>query len=423
MPDAPTWLQALWPHHHWTILLLTIIITTYLAIVRHLRYRRQIAITSPFTHKQRPLSSMTTQEAHSIITQLQQLEFPYAFNKARRIALLKAGGIPTMSKLFAATGQNNKRNSGKRAVDTEILLREAQAMPRESQRYMMAVARMNYLHAHYRKSNKITPRDLLHTLGDGLTEILTVINRDEWRKLSDVEICALGIFHKNLGEDMDIPFYPLSSSEEGWRDGVHFAMELRDWTLRYEEDVARPVETNDRYVRVYVDGAVGRFPGFVRVLVRKVLAAGLDERMRGSLCLEPPGPILLFVLGCIRETRKAFLRYLSLPRVSPVRMVHEMADPKTNRYYFDRKGLQPWYMEPSFWSRWGPGALVVRALGGKVPGAYGDRYQPQGYDLMTIGPEPQKDRGAEEMKIDMEVMRARAVATCPFSHAKAGGFR
>jgi len=51
-----------------------------------------------------------------------------------------------MSKLFAVTGQNNKRNSGKRAVDTEILLRESQSQPRDSDRYMRAVARMNYLY-------------------------------------------------------------------------------------------------------------------------------------------------------------------------------------------------------------------------------------------------------------------------------------
>ena len=50
-----------------------------------------------------------------------------------------------MSKLFAVTGQNNKKNAGKRAVDTEILLREAQSKPRDSDRYMRAVARMNYL--------------------------------------------------------------------------------------------------------------------------------------------------------------------------------------------------------------------------------------------------------------------------------------
>ena len=51
-----------------------------------------------------------------------------------------------MSKLFAVTGQNNKRNSGKRAVDTEILLREVQSKSRDSDRYTTAVARMNYLY-------------------------------------------------------------------------------------------------------------------------------------------------------------------------------------------------------------------------------------------------------------------------------------
>lgn len=51
-----------------------------------------------------------------------------------------------MSKLFAVTGQNNRRNGGKRAVDTEILLRESQSQPRVSDRYATAVARMNYLY-------------------------------------------------------------------------------------------------------------------------------------------------------------------------------------------------------------------------------------------------------------------------------------
>lgn len=38
---------------------------------------------------------------------------------------------------------------------------------------------------------------------------------------------------------------------------------------------------------------------------------------------------------------------------------------------------------------------------------------------MTIGPEPQKEHGAEEMRSDIEVIKARGVATCPFSQAKA----
>lgn len=69
-----------------------------------------------------------------------------------------------MSKLFAATGQNNRKSAGKRAVDTEILLREVPSKDRESVRYMQAVARMNYLHSRYRKAGKILNEDLLHTL-------------------------------------------------------------------------------------------------------------------------------------------------------------------------------------------------------------------------------------------------------------------
>jgi hypothetical protein len=42
---------------------------------------------------------------------------------------------------------------------------------------------------------------------------------------------------------------------------------------------------------------------------------------------------------------------------------------------------------------------------------------------MTIGPEPQKGKGLEEMSLDMEVIKARGVATCPFSQAKSGSFK
>jgi hypothetical protein len=52
-----------------------------------------------------------------------------------------------------------------------------------------------------------------------------------------------------------------------------------------------------------------------------------------------------------------------------------------------------------------------------VPGSQGDRFQPQGYDLMKIGPEPQKGKGLEEMTTAVSIIKARGVATCPFSQA------
>lgn len=71
---------------------LIILFPAYLLLVHCLRYQRSHQIKSMFSNN-RPLSTMTTKEAHEIMTQLQELEFPYAFNKARRIALLKVSSI------------------------------------------------------------------------------------------------------------------------------------------------------------------------------------------------------------------------------------------------------------------------------------------------------------------------------------------
>lgn len=79
---------------------------------------------------------------------------------------------------------------------------------------------------------------------------------------------------------MGIPFDVLPSAAEGWKDGLHFALELVKWTLHYEEDVARFTATNDQYIRVYVDSAP---LSFVKTVVRQMLGASLDDLMRSSL--------------------------------------------------------------------------------------------------------------------------------------------
>ncbi|KAH6651574.1 hypothetical protein BKA67DRAFT_593451 [Truncatella angustata] len=390
-----------------------------MAVVRSLRNRRAQSIESGFS--QRPLSSMTTQEAFNIMQQLQELEFPSAMNKARRIALLKAGGISTMSKLFAVTGQNNTRNAGKRAVDTEILLREVQSQPRDSERYQQSVARMNYFHQRYRQAGKILDEDLLHTLGDNVVEIFRILDGSEWRRLGEVEKCAIGIFHKHLGEDMLIPFTPLPSSEQGWKDGLHFATELRGWTIEYEKRVAEPSATNDQYVRVYVDGATARLPRAITMLLRKTLGFELDDTMRKSLNLESPGFILSSILFTYQAIRKVLIRNFCLPRPSlfAVKAV-ENDNTETGFYNFPQVIPQPWYVKPTFWSMWGPAAILFRALGGRAPGSMGDRYHPQGYNLWTIGPKPQEGKGRAEMAAAIDFMKTRGSTGCPFSHKTKG---
>ena len=76
----------LWNNHALTIIAA---LACYLVTARALRYLRMAKIEAPFVNGRRPLSSMTVSEAQTIITQLQELEFPRAFAKARRMALLK----------------------------------------------------------------------------------------------------------------------------------------------------------------------------------------------------------------------------------------------------------------------------------------------------------------------------------------------
>ncbi|KAF2194452.1 hypothetical protein K469DRAFT_686486 [Zopfia rhizophila CBS 207.26] len=306
-------------------------------------------------------------------TKLQEHEFPYACNKARKIALFKAGGIPIMLKLFAVTGQNNRKNAGKRAVDTEILLREAQSKDRKSICYTEAVARMIYLHARYRKAGKILDEDLLHTLESGIVESFRIMDNEEWRKLLDVEKYAIGIFHKNLVKDMDIPYTPLPSSRAGWEDGLHFVLELRDWTIQYEEVVAKPMATNDQY---------------------SLMAFGIDQK------------------------HSKVLHHLSLPRTSflAVKAVDEDPNPVSGLYNFSLTGFRPLYIKPTFWTKLGPLALLVKVVGGRSPGTSGNKYHPQRYDLKNIGPKPQEGKGFEEMRATVEYFRARDSSECPFSH-------
>ncbi|KAK6333063.1 hypothetical protein TWF718_010887 [Orbilia javanica] len=391
-----------------------IVIAAYLLTVRFFRYRRRDEIAAKFSGSGRPLSEMTGKDAHEIMAKLQEFEFPYAFQKARTISLLKAGGIPTMSKLFAVTGQNTRKNAGKRAVDTEILLREVHHNGRDTDRYMKAVARMNYLHARYRKAGKILDDDMLHTLGSGVVEVFRIVDGEEWRKLSKEEKCAIGIFHKALGEDLGIPWTSLPSHQQGWEDGAHFASELRDWTVGYESRVAKFTATNDQYVRVYVDSATSAMPRFFTRLLRKTIAFELDDVMRSTLGLEKAGILLRATISSIKVLRKMLLRYLTFPRLHPAKALHEEPNPKTGLFNFFASGLQPWYVKKDVWSIWGPSALFVRALGGRLPGSHGDRFHPQGYDLMTIGPQPQEGRGQENMAATIQFLRARNVAGCPF---------
>lgn len=78
---------------------------SYLLLVRCLRYRRAEKIKAGWGDGpgERPLASMTGEDAFKILLELQELEFPAAFHKARAVALLKVWALHIFHNISTST--------------------------------------------------------------------------------------------------------------------------------------------------------------------------------------------------------------------------------------------------------------------------------------------------------------------------------
>ncbi|KAH6949736.1 hypothetical protein BKA56DRAFT_626273 [Ilyonectria sp. MPI-CAGE-AT-0026] len=110
----------------------------------------------------------------------------------------------------------------------EILITEVQTSTPDSTRQLRAIARVNFLYSQYRKEGQIRNEDMLHMLGDAIAEIFRVIDTHKWRKLTNTKRCAIGLFHKNFGEALEINFAILPSNAQGWENGLYFSQKLEE---------------------------------------------------------------------------------------------------------------------------------------------------------------------------------------------------
>jgi hypothetical protein len=107
------------------------------------------------------------------------------------------------------------------------------------------------------------------------------------------------------------------------------------------------------------------------------------------------------------------MRYLALPRVIPVVYCEE---DRTGRLHHTDYLVEPWYMKPSMWNRWGPITWLTRALGGKVPGDDGERYMPNGFLFEDIGPMSKMGKGKDITTEWEDRLKKERTGGCPFSH-------
>jgi hypothetical protein len=350
---------------------------------------------------------MTLKDAHTIQLLLAELEFPTSFSISVFFALFKTYGIPSISKLLAATGQlSSPTTASKRAADTGVIITEVVLNEPDSDRTIDGIARMNYLHGRYRKAGKISNDDMLYTLSLFVLEPIRWTSKFEWRDVTDLERCAMGVYWKDLGEAMDISYDRLASSGSGWRDGLHWLEEVEAWSLTYEKGNMVPAESNETLARATFDIALFNFPGVLKPLGYHVATALLEPRLQTAMMLKAPPPSYTILLNTLVEIRKFLLRHFFLPR--PYRWRAKWftdPDPQTGRINFCRYVAHPWYIRPSLSMRWGWKAWVLWLVGGALPG--NPEYRPGGYLIRELGPTALEGKGELEMEEASRELRAR----------------
>ncbi|KAK3387328.1 hypothetical protein B0H63DRAFT_493656 [Podospora didyma] len=393
-------------------------IFSYALVIRLLRFRLRNSLLRKHNYlNRRAMNSMTLEEAYEIQKDITELEFPFTFYNATSFALFKTYAIPTISKLLMNTGQLSKtENASNRAADTAVLVTEYTFNPPASDRAVDSIARMNYLHQGYRKAGTISDDDLLYTLALFALEKIRWTDRFEWRTVTPLEKCAIGVFYRHLGYAMEIPFDVLNPylpkgpngkvlpDEE--IDGLTWLEALDAWSRQYELDFMVPAQSNKDLAQYTLDVFLIKLPKSVVPFATKVVSALLEPRVRTAMMLVQPGPIHTLLLKTTLTLRRWALMYLLPPRPGWLRVEYftKTADPKTGRYYSTFYHVaHPWYMKPTFWSRWGPSALLVRLTGGYIPGeaspeaVANENWHSEGYRIQDVGPKNKRGKGEAEM--------------------------
>ncbi|KAI9724273.1 MAG: hypothetical protein M1828_003697 [Chrysothrix sp. TS-e1954] len=390
----------------------------YAILVESLRFRRAQGIARRMGYRTRDSwRDMTVEDAFQIQLALGHLEFPQVFGLAIFFALFKTYGIPSISRLLKHTGHlTDKATVSKRAADTGVILAEIVLNSPSSDRAIAAVARMNQLHAPYRKGNRISNDDMLYTLSLFALEPSRWVQLYEWRRLTDLELCAVGTYWKSLGDAMGITYEVLPGASSGWTDGLQWLEEIKTWSLAYEETYMMPARSNrevaDETIKVLLWNVPHRFLPFATDVI-KVL---MGDRLRQSMLFEEPSAFARKFTVIILGIRRFVIRHLCLPRPYFQRVLHhtEKPDPKTGRYHQVGYLAHPWYVRPSLRSRWNFKGWLRWTIRSPLPGDGGETYIPQGYHLHEIGPRPLADKTALPTQ-DVETHFNQVVSGgCPF---------
>lgn len=400
----------------------------YVLLVRVLRYRRLAQLHKRYNYPTRAsMAKMTDFEAWEIQRTMSQLEFPFTFEKSLQFALFRTYGIPTISSTLMKTKQfSNPRYSGKRYVDTCVLIGEFIVHDPASIRSRIGLSRTKYLHHSYRRSGAVQEQDMLYTLSLFATEPLRFIEKYEWRSPTDLERCAMGVFWKSVGDALDIDyskFFPSTQQQDqkysspSFMDGLHWLEKVTAWAQEYEKRAMVPAQSNKDTADQTTAVLTYSLPQSLKFLGNWFVSSMMDERLLLAMMYEKAPWFASQFFSLVYSIRKTLLRYLALPRSESMRVQNftNEPDPTTGAYHVVNWQAEPFYVKPTLWNRWlSPAAMSARLLGFPLPGDQGDKYYPQGYDLADMGPKMFEGKGKEYQEKQMGILEKERRGQCPF---------
>jgi hypothetical protein len=246
------------------------------------------------------------------------------------------------------------------------------------------------------------------------------IDAYEWRRTTTLERCAAGVFHKSIGDAMQIDYSPLPSSMTGFRDGLHFYDELQAWRDAYEVENMVPDRKNHQTANETTKLLLLSLPAWAKGVGFNAVKTVMDPRLRRAMMYDDPPATYPTLVNALLTLRKYILRYLALPRPAFLRARQVRDEPdaqgrRTLRVYDNF----PYYVKPTLMNRWGPRAWMSWLAGLPLPGDEG--FMPEGFLTEKVGPkifEPegkQKEDWEREAAETRKRLRRDRTGGCPFN--------
>ncbi|KAI1087007.1 hypothetical protein F5B19DRAFT_497803 [Rostrohypoxylon terebratum] len=407
------------------------LISFYLIVIRLLRYRRARSNTKALLNvPQHEDYASSVRRAQIVYRSLINAEFPFLFVKGIELALFRTYAIPTISSLLDKTAYLSSKSSvPRRYSETWALFVEFALADWGSERWIQAMGRTRAIHAAYRKAGKVREDDMLYTLAALATQPVRLINTWEWRSLTDDELSAIGMLYRGLADAFDIDwkreFADMAKKEKTSHaisifdgvsvdlndpanaspdSGLSFFHSLSAWQQLYEDHTMRHMPANHLLASTAVDMLLWGVPGHnLKQITTKFLVALMDDPLRIAVGYPAPFAMHRMCVKVILTSRKLALRYLCLPRpsfltIEPTRVIdpegpYSQVDSSNNatlqhqsRTLLTSYVAAPYYVKPTIWNRWGPGAWWWWFLGHPLPSQEDQHYIPGGYLIPEIGP-------------------------------------